>query len=137
MTDLLLDTNAVLWIANGDTIAADARTALNTAHQTRKDVRVSPFAAWEIGQLAARSRITLPMNPDLWFERFLSAGGITLADMSPRMLVASSYLPGDPPRDPADRIMIATAREENLTLVTRDRHILNYAGDGHVRALAC
>jgi PIN domain nuclease of toxin-antitoxin system len=52
-------------------------------------------------------------------------------------LIASSFLPADSLRDPADKIMVATAREQGLTLMTRDRMILDYAAKGHVSALAC
>ena len=60
-----------------------------------------------------------------------------LADLTPAIFIDSSFLPGQPPRDPADRIIIATARENDLTILTRDRLILEYAKAGNVRALAC
>jgi PIN domain nuclease of toxin-antitoxin system len=60
-----------------------------------------------------------------------------LADMSPDLLISSSFLPGAPPRDPADRIIAATAREYGYVLVTRDRLLLEYAEQGHIQALVC
>ena len=51
------------------------------------------------------------MAPDAWFEQLLLIPGIALADLTPAILIASSFLPGDPPRDPIDRILAATARE--------------------------
>lgn len=63
--------------------------------------------------------------------------GVSLADLSPSVLIASTTLPGEPPADPADRILIATAREFDYSLVTRDRQILDYALSGHVRAMGC
>jgi PIN domain nuclease of toxin-antitoxin system len=60
-----------------------------------------------------------------------------LADLSPHLLIASSFLPGSPPRDPADRIIAATARENGWRLITRDKILLNYARAGHLEALAC
>jgi PIN domain nuclease of toxin-antitoxin system len=51
--------------------------------------------------------------------------------------MASSYLPGEPPRDPADRIIAATAREYGYCLVTRDRLLLEYADRGHIQVLVC
>jgi PIN domain nuclease of toxin-antitoxin system len=53
------------------------------------------------------------------------------------ILANSCALPGQPPNDPADRIIIATARESDMTIVTRDHLILDYARAGHVRAMAC
>ena len=57
--------------------------------------------------------------------------------MSVKILIASSFLPGSPPRGPADRIIAATARECGYQLVTRDSVLLDYAEQGHIQALAC
>jgi len=77
------------------------------------------------------------MAPETWFEAMLTLPGIRLAPMPPRTLIASAFLPGRPPADPADRIIAATARAENLVIVTRDRELLSYGDEGHVRVLAC
>lgn len=100
-------------------------------------IMVSPITAWERGLLAAKGRIASPMTPRRWFEVLLSQPGIQLAEMSIDILIDSSFLPGEPQGDPADRIIIATARSFDLTIVTRDRAILDYAAQGYVRALAC
>ena len=96
-----------------------------------------PITAWEIATLSAKAKLSLDASPEIWFDRFCALPGVSLADMPPSVLVASTSLPGVPPRDPADRILIATARAYELTLVTRDGEILEYGGEGHVRALAC
>jgi PIN domain nuclease of toxin-antitoxin system len=57
--------------------------------------------------------------------------------LSVETLTDSCELPGTPPDDPADRIIIATAREADMTIVTRDKQILEYSRAGHVRALVC
>ena len=76
--------------------------------------------------LVAKGGIALALTPDLWFERFCDLPGVTLAAMPPSVLVASTILPGQPPGDPADRILIATARAFGYVLVTRDEKILEY-----------
>jgi len=134
---LLLDTCAVIWIANDEPIGEEARSAIAAALAADETVFVSPITAWEIGLLAARSRISLQMSPEKWFDRLLGAPGVRLADMPPSVLIASSYLPGDTPADPADRIIAATAREFDMRVVTRDRRLLAYAESGYCRALAC
>jgi predicted nucleic acid-binding protein len=53
------------------------------------------------------------------------------------ILLASTALPGLPPADPADRIIAATARIQGHVIVTRDRKLLDYAQEGHTRAIAC
>lgn len=133
---LLLDTCAVLWVANGDAISEQARDAIAEA-SIGVGVFVSPISAWEVATLVQKGRVMLSMAPDSWFEAFLALPGVRLAPMPPRTLMASAFLPGSPPSDPADRIIAATARAENLVLITRDRKLLSYSADGHVRGLAC
>ena len=137
MTELLLDTCAVIWTANGDPVSAAARDGLDAAYRAGRRSFVSPFTAWELGLLVSRARLRLTRPVADWFDDYVKRGGMTLAALTPRILADSSFLPGSPPADPADRIIIATARAENLTVVTRDRKILTYARDGHVAALEC
>jgi PIN domain nuclease of toxin-antitoxin system len=72
---------------------------------------VSPITAWELGLLAARGRLKSPLTPQRLFQRIMDFPYLRLAAMPPEILLASSFLPGSPPRDPADRIILATARE--------------------------
>ena len=87
--------------------------------------------------MAARGRRVVTAPPLVWFEALASLDGFREAELSAAVLVASWGLPGAAPKDPADRILIATARELGLTLVTRDRAILGYSDQGHLRALPC
>lgn len=134
---LLLDTCACIWMSNREPMADAAIAALNAAWQAGDDLYICPFTAWEIGMLAARGRLAIGVSPALWFERLVGTEGVRLTDLSPAVLLASNSLPGTPPNDPADRIIIATAREFGLTVVTRDRLILGYAQTGHVLAMPC
>lgn len=135
MTPILLDTCAVIWIAADAEIASAAAEALNDARDLT--LFVSPMTAWEIGMLVARQRLTLTMDPRSWFESFVGVPGVRLAPLAVRTMVASSFLPGTPPRDPVDRILAATAREYGYRLMTRDRLLLDYAADGHISAIEC
>ena len=134
---LLLDTCAAIWISEEQPIASEAVTAIERSHRNSEVIYVSPITAWEIGLLVSRGKLTSPMSPQRWFERLLEAPGVRLTDMSPDVLIAASFLPGVPPRDPADRILAATAREYGYRLMTRDTPLLTYAGQGHLQALAC
>lgn len=98
---------------------------------------VSPITAWEIGLLARKGRFKSHYAPDRWFEKLMSAPDTMLAELSPKVLIDSSSLPGSLHNDPADRILVATAREFGLTIMTRDRALLDYAEAGHLSALAC
>ena len=87
--------------------------------------------------LVAKGRISLPSRPEVWFSQLLAIRGVRLADLSPDILILSSFLPGDTPRDPADRIIATTAREFGYRLMTRDRALLDYAAQGHLHAIEC
>lgn len=137
MTQILLDTCAAIWISGNAALAEPAIAALDEAEDEGRPIYLSPITAWEIGLLVARNRLSLPTRPKAWFDRLMSAPGLRLAQLPPGVLIDSAFLPAAPPRDPADRIIIATAREYDLTIMTRDRLILDYAGAGHVRAIAC
>ncbi|MCE2541405.1 MAG: type II toxin-antitoxin system VapC family toxin [Acidobacteria bacterium] len=137
MSGLLLDTCAVIWIAQGDPLREPAASELPEACERGIPLLVSPITAWEVGMLVAKGRMALALDPDLWFQRFCDLPGVTLAAMPPTVLVASTTLPDQPPGDAADRILIATARASGYVLVTRDEKILDYGARGHVQVLVC
>jgi PIN domain nuclease of toxin-antitoxin system len=137
MQPYLLDTCAVIWIADDERLAPAAVEALDGANEAGVPTYISPITAWEIGMLASRERLKLLTTPQRWFARLFEVPNVQLADMSPGLLIAASFLPGKPPRDPVDRIIAATAREYGFTLVTRDRALLEYGEQEHVRVLAC
>ena len=133
---ILLDTCALLWLANGDPMSPGSMEAVAEVERQKGGIVVSPISAWEVGQLSARGRIVLPRHPLAWFEAALDAG-LSLAPMSPGVLVESSFLPGELLRDPADRIIVATARALGYRIMTRDQAILDFAAEGHAQAIAC
>lgn len=135
---LLLDTCAAIWLGNGDPLAARGLAAIRRATQ-RGEVLVSVVSAWEIGLLAAsrRSRLVFQPTPAAWFSALLALPGIGLASLTAEAAIESSFLPGPLHADPADRLLIATARRLSATLVTRDARLLAYGSAGHVRVLEC
>jgi len=137
MNNLLLDTCAIIWTAQDQPLSEMAEEAINKSHQQGRRLYISPFSAWELGMLVSKGRLRLPLPLSDWFETYLKNGQCHLADLSPQILANSSFLPGDPPIDPADRVLIATARAMDLTLITRDRAIIDYGQEGWVRVLAC
>lgn len=132
---LLLDTHAAIWLMNGEELSGAALRSIEAASSVGS-LFVSPITAWEIATLVRKGRMALSLAPEAWFDAMLSTG-VQLAAMPPRTLIASAFLPGALPADPADRIIVATARSENLILVTRDKQLLEYSESGHVRALPC
>jgi PIN domain nuclease of toxin-antitoxin system len=132
MTDLLLDTCAVLWLAEGIELAADARKAIAAGN-----LNISPISVWEIANLVRKKRIVLAMPVVRWFRQALDKMGAAVSDLTIETLAGSCELPGSPPNDPADRIIIATAREASLVIMTRDKDILAYSRAGYVRTMVC
>ena len=133
---VLLDTCAAIWLMNGDPLSPDSRTLIDEA-QAAGLVHVSPISAWEVATLAAKGRIALSLSPTAWFAALIGLPGVAWAPLSPEVLIASATLPGVAPRDPADRIIAATARQHGYMLVTRDGELLPYARAGHVMAVGC
>jgi PIN domain nuclease of toxin-antitoxin system len=133
---LLLDTCAAIWTAE-DRLPGEAAELLTRRYRDGDVIHVSPITAWELGILFSRGRLRSPISPTEYFRRLTSLPGIRIAAMSPEVLLMSSFLPGSPPRDPADRILAATAREYDYTLITRDNALLTYGQEGHIRALKC
>ena len=133
MTDChLLDTCAFIWMAEGTSMDDQAERVISGGK-----LKVSPITAWEVGLLVARERLAIRAKPGIWFQQHCDFYDIELAELNTEILVDSSFLPGKVHGDPADRIIIATARAEGMTIMTRDKEILDYARQDHVLAMAC
>jgi PIN domain nuclease of toxin-antitoxin system len=96
---------------------------------------VSAITPWEIGILVSKKRIDLYRDVMDWVRDALSLPGVSLVPLSAEIAVGSTRLPWEMHADPADRILVATARNLGATLVTADRALLNMAGNGHFAAL--
>jgi PIN domain nuclease of toxin-antitoxin system len=135
---LILDTHVWLWLAFGtpEKLKPDARKAVEQA-SVSSPLLVSIISVWEVALLESKKRLRLPMSVNEWVERALDRPDIRLIGLEhARTVIDSCRLPGDFHPDPADRLLVATARRENAVLVTHDRKILDYGSTGHVRVLA-
>ena len=136
---VLLDTCALIWLANGDPLSSVSMAAIVEAG-LGAGVFVSPICAWEIGLLSRpRAGQALQFLPDAttWFTRFMAAPTVKLAQFNGEIAVAASMLPEPLHGDPADRMLIATARHMAMPMVTRDSKIIGYAEAGHLSVIAC
>ncbi len=134
---ILLDTCAAMWVMDGKQMRREAEDAIDLATDGGRRAFVSPMTAWEIGMLASKGRFRSRYTPEKWLENLLTLPNVALAEMPAQMLLKSSFLPGNPPRDPWDRVIVATAREYGYVVITRDRVMLEYAKQGHLSALEC
>lgn len=129
----LLDTHAWIWLVNGvpGGLRAAALAELEAAGTERA---VAAISVWEVAMLAAKGRIHLRTSCLEWVETSLARARIRVLPLEPAAAVDAAALPGDFHGDPADRLIVATARHAGATVYTRDRRILDYAALGYVRA---
>jgi PIN domain nuclease of toxin-antitoxin system len=134
---LLLDTCVVIWMSKIERMSKEAMDAINYADEDGRRVFVSTVTAWELGMLLARQRVTETRSAKGWYDGFRYDAKVDEVFVTADIFIASCSLPHLAHKDPIDRILIATAREHDLTIITRDRAILAYGAAGHVRTLAC
>lgn len=131
MNNLVLDTHVWIWLVEGNSrLLVEVRSQIE---QTAIEgwVYVSAISPWEIGLLVAKKKLNLGSDVQVWVDRALGLQGIRLAPLSPRVAVDSTRLPFEIHPDPADRILVATARHLGATLVTSDRLLLQHGERGY------
>lgn len=132
---LVIDTHVWLWLeADPGRLGQAARARIEQAARAGR-LWVSVMSVWEIGMLVAKDRIRLAMPVDEWVRQASATPGMQMLGVIPEIALESTRLPDAPHGDPVDRLLMASARVHNLTLVTADEKILAYAGQGHLKAL--
>lgn len=131
---VLLDTHVWLWWVEGDShIGRSAKTAIARA-ESRDEVRISPATMFEIAALHTHGRLRLRLSPEHWIRQALDVTGARLGDLTAAAAVDAGLIPRTALPDPIDRLLVATARTANATLVTADQQMLRYAAaTSHVR----
>lgn len=120
----ILDTCAILWVvANPDKLTSHTRELLSL---DSSEVYVSPISAAEIACGVERKRIELDRHWKVWFRYFINQNGWEVAPINLSVTEEAYSLPEDFHQDPADRLIVATARLNALTVVTGDQKILDY-----------
>ncbi len=122
---ILLDTHIwVWWVHRDEHLPARLRTFIER-HESAT-LGVSAISCWEVAKLVERGRLRLPMPTGDWLHAALTYPGVRLLDLTPDICVHSCSLPGDFHADPADQIIVATARHHRVGLVTLDARIRGY-----------
>ena len=120
---LLLDTHALLWWqAGGERLSPKSRRLID--HASR--LFVSTISLWEVTMLVGNGVIALDRPPQIWVHDLLASGSVTLADLTPTIAVAAAQL-DEFTGDQADRIIYATAAQNQLVLVSKDEQLAEYA----------
>ncbi|MFZ2959148.1 MAG: type II toxin-antitoxin system VapC family toxin [Candidatus Ozemobacteraceae bacterium] len=138
---LVLDTHVWFWLMNGEErLKKNKHHPLSFINQAseRMNLLVSAISVWEISMLEAKGRVRFETGCLKWVKEALSAPGIQLLPLTPEIAIESTRLPGIFHGDPADHILVASARLLNADLVTADEKIHAYAKEGWVCILkAC
>ena len=132
---LLLDTHALIWsVEERPRLGSAAKRAINISARLNH-VAVSAILPWEVALLVSKGRLNLSTDVMVWVRDALSKPGVSLVPLEPEIAIASTRLPFDMHPDPADRILVATARYLGATLVTADQALLRLATRGNFRTL--
>lgn len=123
---IVLDTHIWVWWVHDDARLTDNQRAFIQANEAF-EIGISAISLWEIAKLVERERLILPCPLEEWFEQALSYPGVRILELTPEIAVGSTRLPGVFHRDPADQIIVATARAHECTLVTSDEKITHYS----------
>ncbi len=134
---LLLDTHVWLWSVNGDARRVGRRTRrLLSRAESQDAIRVSPVSLFELVALHTLGRVRLARSPEQWIGEALDSAGVRVAELSPAMAIDAGSISRELLSDPLDRLLVATARHLEATLLTSDERILAFAArTGEVRAL--
>lgn len=122
---IILDTHIWVWWVHGDERLTGTQSEIIKANET-DIIGVSAISIWEIAKLVEYNRLELPCQLHNWFYEALSYPGICVIELTPEIAIESTKLPGEFHRDPADQIIVATARLYDSPLITSDSKILKY-----------
>ena len=129
---IVLDTHVWVWWVHGEERLTETQAEVIAANEL-DTIGVSAISCWEVAKLVERGRLELPCSLVEWFELALGYPGVSLLELTPEIAAESTRLPGQFHRDPADQIIVATARVHSCPLVTSDSRILEYS---HVETLS-
>lgn len=132
---LLVDTHALIWLTDGSRkLGERSKAAIRQAYREDR-ATISAITPWEIALLVSKGRVTLGQDVLDWIDTVLAVPGLRLTPLEPEIAVESTRLPIEMHPDPADRILVATARQLGATLVTADQELLNLSKKGHFRVM--
>jgi len=129
---ILLDTHTLIWWASADAALSEPARAAIDHELVGGEVLVSSITAWEISMLVAHERLVLLMDVETWLATVAQVGVVRFVAVDNDIAIKSTQLPGDFHKDPADRMIVATARKLAIPLITKDEKIRAYP---HVKTI--
>ena len=120
---ILLDTHIWLWWLHDPERLSSTSIACIDAEEL---LLVSVISVWEISLKLSVGKLELPLPISDWFAKARMHPRVIIEPLDPWDAIASTQLPGEFHKDPADRILVAIARRYDIPLVTCDQKILSY-----------
>ena len=128
----LLDTHSwIWWHMNPSKLSKKVKQLISTTEKY-DELLLSAISPWEFCKLLEKNKIGISCNPEDWLITALNMPKFRLVELSPGIAFRSTVLPQPFHNDPGDQIIVATAREENAIILTKDKRIQNY---NHVKSL--
>jgi PIN domain nuclease of toxin-antitoxin system len=118
---IIIDTHVWLWLLHDPSQLSDLAREHIAREESQSGILVSAISVWEIAVKSSVGKLVLPLPIDDWYELAKSHSGIVIESLNPKDTIASTQLPGDFHKDPADRIIVAIARRYDISLITCDR----------------
>ena len=122
---IVLDTHIWVWWVHGDARLSPSHRHLLEEHESN-GLGICAISLWEVAQLVQCGRLVLPVKTDEWFQGALAYPGVTVLDLTPRIVIESTRLPSPFHADPADRMIVATARVFGCPVITADARLREY-----------
>ena len=122
----VLDTHAWLWWVAQDPRLSDTGRGAVEGAQSEGTLWISAFSIWEVAKKVQKGQLVLDRPLDDWLDQATTPAGLHVAELTRAVLVESCRLPGGVAGDPADAIIVATARSLGAVLVTKDQRIRDY-----------
>lgn len=129
---IVLDTHVLVWWVSGDPALSKVASEVIAQEQSDGEIIISSISAWEIAMLVERNKLLLSMDVDSWLATVAQIDGVRFVSVDISIATKSVQLPGVFHKDPADRMIVATARKLAAPLVTKDEKIRAYA---HVKTI--
>ncbi len=129
---IVLDTHTLVWWVTGDPLLSRAAKSAIDKTKRRGEIIVSSMSAWEIALLVERDRLVLTMDVSSWLATVEQIEQVRFLSVDVESATKSVSLPGQFHKDPADRMIVATARKLAVPLVTKDEKLRAYP---HVKTI--
>ena len=122
---IVLDTHVWWWtISEPAQLSRKARQLITKIPP--EQIAIASISIWEFAMMVTRGRIELTISPDEWLDYAINKTGLTILELNSKIALESCNLPGNFHKDPADRIIVATARVSRSQIITKDQKIIEY-----------